>query len=155
MSGRPRTTSFAEANKQQQPNLVLGGLKVGSKCNYVWKRKAAEWKFDAILKMYRYFANSVSCTRIHSAPNVHQLFAGQILVTVALRGRGVIAQCGEMGLFRVSSCKDRQDTVGLPLTFTTYSTVTHYSVGQLQMKCSAWARRGEPKKTILGWFTID
>ena len=30
MSGRPRTTSFAEANKQQ-PNLVLGGVKISSK----------------------------------------------------------------------------------------------------------------------------
>lgn len=30
MSGRPRTTSFAEGNKQQPQNLVLGGMKVSS-----------------------------------------------------------------------------------------------------------------------------
>lgn len=31
MSGRPRTTSFAEGNKQP-PNPVLGGVKISSKC---------------------------------------------------------------------------------------------------------------------------
>ncbi|XP_055912489.1 protein kinase shaggy isoform X2 [Eupeodes corollae] len=31
MSGRPRTTSFAEGNKNP-PNLVLGGMKISSKC---------------------------------------------------------------------------------------------------------------------------
>lgn len=30
MTGRPRTTSFAEGNKQQ-PNPVLGGMKIISK----------------------------------------------------------------------------------------------------------------------------
>lgn len=30
MSGRPRTTSFAEGNRQP-PNLVLGGMKISSK----------------------------------------------------------------------------------------------------------------------------
>lgn len=33
MSGRPRTTSFAEGNKQAQQNLVLGGVKTSSKYN--------------------------------------------------------------------------------------------------------------------------
>lgn len=35
MSGRPRTTSFAEGNKQQ-PNPPLGGMKISSKCSKNW-----------------------------------------------------------------------------------------------------------------------
>jgi hypothetical protein len=33
MSGRPRTTSFAEGNKQS-PNPPLGGMKISSKWSY-------------------------------------------------------------------------------------------------------------------------
>lgn len=34
MSLRPRTTSFAEGNKQQ-PNPPLGGMKISSKCGKI------------------------------------------------------------------------------------------------------------------------
>lgn len=34
MSGRPRTTSFAEGNKQPD-NPPLGGMKISSKCSYL------------------------------------------------------------------------------------------------------------------------
>lgn len=34
MSGRPRTTSFAEGNKQ--PNPVLGGVKISSKFFFIF-----------------------------------------------------------------------------------------------------------------------
>lgn len=37
MSGRPRTTSFAEGNKQP-PNPVLGGMKISSKLNSMFLR---------------------------------------------------------------------------------------------------------------------
>lgn len=33
MSGRPRTTSFAEGNKQPL-NPPLGGMKISSKCSF-------------------------------------------------------------------------------------------------------------------------
>lgn len=49
MSGRPRTTSFAEGNKQPL-NPPLGGLKISSKfytCpvvrSFEWRRNQGEW----------------------------------------------------------------------------------------------------------------
>lgn len=49
MSGRPRTTSFAEGNKQPL-NPPLGGMKISSKCNFSVSKSFR----DGLLKSHDY-----------------------------------------------------------------------------------------------------